>query len=305
MEETYRYMRISELSKISGVPIPRIRYYIQKGILPRPIKAKATSAYYSDEHLERLKIIGEIQQKKSLSVSLIKRMVDSVSGVEGNGQTIHPDPSQITRDKIIVSSIPLFRRKGYERTTIADIVESSAISRNTFYENFRNKEELFVGCLQKIFFDWRKEAPPEGSVPITTLIKRMFSSFYKAYPEWSDMMNLFRASATKYPDTFSDRLEQSLDIRIKPIVEDVKRGVTQGVFREVDSELAGVMIAGVVDYVSYFMMRGKFKDPCNTIEATVNMLVSGLKSDIYIPEATHDPSPQDSARIDGHTDCDV
>jgi hypothetical protein len=53
------------------------------------------------------------------------------------------------------------------------------------------------------------------------------------------------------------------------------------------------------------MMRGKFKDPCNTIEATVNMLVSGLKSDTYIPEATLDPSQQDSARIDGHADCDV
>ncbi len=232
-------------------------------------------------------------------------MIDSVSGAEGNGRAKHPDPTQIVRDKIIVSSIPIFRKKGYERTTIADIAESAAISRNTFYENFRNKEELLVECLQKIFFDWRKEAPPEGSVPITTLIKRMFSSFYKTYPEWNDMMNLFRASATKYPDTFSERLEQSLNIRIRPIVEDVRRGVHQGEFREVDSELAGVMIAGIVDYVSYLMMGRKFKDPCNTIEATVNMLVDGLKSDARVAE----PGPGSVQRglegIDGHTDCDL
>jgi AcrR family transcriptional regulator/predicted DNA-binding transcriptional regulator AlpA len=304
MEETYRYMRISELSKLSGVPIPRIRYYVQKGILPRPIKAKTTSAYYSDEHVERLKIIGKMHQRKSPSVALIKEMIDSVSEIEGNGQTSHPDPSQIIRDKIIVSSIPIFRRKGYERTTITDIVESAAISRNTFYENFKNKEELFVECLQKIFFDWRKQAPPEGAVPITTLIKRMFSSFYKAYPDWSDMMNLFRASATKYPDIFADRLEQSLNIRIKPIVNDVKKGINQGVFREIDSELAGVMIAGIVDYVSYFIMRGKFKEPCSTIEASVDMLVSGLKSDSYIPESRPDSSQQDSAQFDGNIECD-
>jgi AcrR family transcriptional regulator len=304
MEETYRYMRISELSKLSGVPIARIRYYVQKGILTKPIKAKATSAYYSDEHVERLKIIGKMYQRKSPSVALIKEMIDSISEIEGNGQISHPDPSQIIRDKIIVSSIPIFRKKGYERTTITDIVESAAISRNTFYENFKNKEELFAECLQKIFFDWRKEAPPEGTVPITTLIKRMFSSFYKAYPDWSDMMNLFRASATKYPNTFADRLEQSLNIRIKPIVNDVKRGINQGVFREIDSELAGVMIAGIVDYVSYFIMRGKFKEPCNTIEATVDMLVSGLKSDSYIPETGPDSSQQDSAQIDGNTEYD-
>ena len=303
MEETYRYMRISELSKISGVPIPRIRYYVQKGILPRPIKAKATSAYYSDEHVERLKIIGEIQKKKSLSVPLIKKMIDSVSGVEGNGQS-HPDPSQIIRDKIIVLSIPIFRKKGYEKATITDIVESAAISRNTFYENFKNKEELFVECLNKIFLDWRREAPPEGTVPIATFMKRVFASFYKTYPEWSDMMNLFRAAATKYPAIFAGRLEQSLKVRIKPIIDDVKKGVKQGVFREVDADLAGTMIAGIVDYVSYFMMRGKFEEPLKTIDAAIEILVSGLKSDSYIPEPAPDLSQLGLARIDEHKDCD-
>jgi AcrR family transcriptional regulator len=299
MEETCRYMRISELSRLSGVPIPRIRYYVQKGILPKPIKAKTTSAYYSDEHVERLKIIGKMHQRKSLSVAVIKEMIDSVSEIEGNGQTSHPDPSQIIRDKIIVSSIPIFRKKGYESATITDIVESAAISRNTFYENFKDKEELFVECLNKIFLDWRREAPPEGAVPIATFMKRVFASFYKTYPEWSDMMNLFRAAATKYPAIFADRLEQSLNVRIKPIIDDVKKGVKQGVFREVDADLAGTMIAGIVDYVSYFMMRGKFEEPLKTIDAAIEILVGGLKNNSYTHEPVPDSSQQGSTRTDG------
>lgn len=277
MEQTKKYMKMSELSKISTVPIPRIRYYIQKGILPKPIKATTTSAYYSYQHLERLKLIRKIHLKKNLPVALIKKMIDSVNEIEGNGQISHPNASQIIRDKIIYSSIPIFRRKGYERTTITDITQSASISRNTFYQNFENKEKLFTECLNKIFFDWRREAPPEGSVPITTVIKRLFLAFYKAYPEWSDMMNIFRASATKYPTIFADKLEESLNIRIQPIIGDIKRGVKQGVFREVNSELVGIMVAGIVDYVCYYMQRGRFKDPSNIIEIAVDTLFHGLK----------------------------
>jgi AcrR family transcriptional regulator len=278
MEKKEGYMRISELSKLSGVPIPKIKYYIERQIVPKAIKANRTSAYYAHQHLERLKLIKKIHHEKKLSVAIIKRMIDSVSEIEGNGQMSHPDASQIVRDKIIYSSIPIFRRKGYERTTITDISKSASISRNTFYQNFENKRELFTECLNRIFFDWRKEAPREKDLtPILTVIKKMYLAFFKAYPEWSDMMNIFRASATKYPAIFSDKLEESLNIRIRPIVNDVKKGMKQRLFREVSSELVGIMIAGIGDYVCYYLTRGKLDGPAKAFEMVVDILFNGLK----------------------------
>jgi AcrR family transcriptional regulator len=278
MEDPRQYIKMSELSELSGTPIPSIRYYIRTGVLPKAIKAKATSAYYTDQHLERLKLIKEMQLTKNPSTALLKKMIDSVNQIEGKGEISYPDASQIIRDKIINSSIPIFRKKGYERTTITDLAESAGIGRNTFYQSFNNKQEVFIECLTKIFFDWRKAAPPEGTIPIAGLIKKMFLSSYKSFPEWNDMLNIFRSSATKYPSIFAKKLEESLNIRIKPIVNDIERGIKQGEIREVNSELVGIMIAGIVEYVSYYMLRGRFQDPDAVIAATVDILFDGLSA---------------------------
>jgi AcrR family transcriptional regulator len=280
MEQQNQWMRISELSEHAGVPIPKIRYYILKEILPRPLKIKRTLAYYGLQHLERLKLLKKITHEKRVPIALIKQIFASINEIEGNRQISYPNASQIVRDKITHSSTSIFRRKGYERTTITDITMAAGISRNTFYNNFKNKEELFIECLNKIFFDWRKEAPPEeNGTPIFGVIKKMALAFNKAYPEWSDMINLLRVSAMKHPATFADRLEESLNIRIRPIVNDIKRGIKHGEFREVNSELVGIMLAGIAEYVSYYLSRGKFKEPSKILDTVIDTFFRGLRKE--------------------------
>jgi AcrR family transcriptional regulator len=280
----HNYMRISELSKRSGVPISKIRYYIQQGVLPKPIKVKATSAYYNDQHLERLNLVVKLTRAKNPTTMLLKELIDSASQIEGGEEGKQPDGNEIMRDKIVYASIPIFRRKGVAGTTITQIAEAAGISPNTFYQAFENKQELFIECLHRIFLDWRKEAPPEGTVPIKTLIKRMFFSFYKAYPEWIHMLNLFRAAASRQPEIFADKLEKSLTVRIKPIAEDIRKGIEQGIFREVDPELAGVMVAGITEYVSYYIVRGKYKEPQEVIEQSMDIFFEGLTNRSHVDE---------------------
>ena len=259
MAQQRTYLKISELSKLSGVSITRIRYYIQRQILFKPIKANKTTALYSQQHIERLKLIKEMHDEKRVAIASIKKMIDSITAVERGEQITQPNASQIIMDQIMKSSIPVFRKKGFERTTITDIVRAAGISRNTFYQLFPNKKELFIKCLEKLFLEWRQEAPDEIT-PIPMVMKKLALSFYRVYPRWSEMMNLFRASAIKYPDDFASRLEESLNIRIKPIVTDIERGIRQGLFREINSELAAMTLAGMLDYSFYFMSRGRFKD---------------------------------------------
>jgi TetR/AcrR family transcriptional repressor of nem operon len=48
-----------------------------------------------------------------------------------------------TRDKALV----LFWRKGYQATSLADLVEAMGISRSSFYAAFGDKRSLFLECL--------------------------------------------------------------------------------------------------------------------------------------------------------------
>ena len=50
-------MRISELSRVSGVPIPTIKFYLREGLLPQGTPTARTQAEYSEGHLRRLRLI--------------------------------------------------------------------------------------------------------------------------------------------------------------------------------------------------------------------------------------------------------
>jgi len=273
-----KYMKISELSQQSGVPIPRIRYYIRSGILFQPIKVNKTQALYTLTHLDRLNVITQLHEQKKMSVPAMKKLLKSGAERKINKEYNEVNATNILRDQIIDLSVEVFRKKGYERATIDDITKGVGTSRNTFYLFFKNKKELFIACLSKLFMEWRREAP-DTNTPLFSVMKQLSLAHYKVYPRWSDMMNMFRAAATKYPEEFADRLEESLSYRMKYIVEDVKRGIDQGELRGVDPELAAIAIAGQLDYVCYFLTRGKFgkNEPSAVINQLFDMVFHGIK----------------------------
>jgi AcrR family transcriptional regulator len=55
-----------------------------------------------------------------------------------------------TKDKIIEAAWKLFHEKGYEETTIDDIIAAANISKGSFYYNFNRKDEL-LDTLATIF----------------------------------------------------------------------------------------------------------------------------------------------------------
>jgi DNA-binding transcriptional MerR regulator len=66
---------LDELSTRSGVSHRTIRYYQSEGVLPRP-RRDGREARYSLEHLERLELIGELQER-GLKLEAIKDLVGS------------------------------------------------------------------------------------------------------------------------------------------------------------------------------------------------------------------------------------
>jgi len=53
---------LAELARRSGCPQRTIRFYIARGLLPRPLKA-GRGASYGPEHLERIALIRQLQQQ--------------------------------------------------------------------------------------------------------------------------------------------------------------------------------------------------------------------------------------------------
>jgi AcrR family transcriptional regulator len=281
MAQINKYMRISELAKLSGVPVQKIRNYVQKGILPRPIKINKTAAFYTQQHLKRLELVNKLQSESKLQLPVIGEIINSVVEGQVSEPSPQPDNPSVVRELLVDCSIEVFQKKGYESATITDIVNAANIARKTFYKYFRGKEELFVACLNEIILRWSKQTPRnnEGLSEISyrERLNKIFVIGCQAYPKWSNMLNLLRAAAVKDPDAFQDKLRDSLEMRMKPIVEDVRDCIDQGVFREVNAELLAMMVAGIFEYVCYFIHNGKFdQGPMDISEQTLDILFNGV-----------------------------
>ncbi|HET9793944.1 MAG TPA: TetR/AcrR family transcriptional regulator [Thermoanaerobaculia bacterium] len=57
-------------------------------------------------------------------------------------------PSRSTRERLIEAALYLFWLKGYEATSVADILERSGVNSGSFYHFFKRKEDLLVAVLQ-------------------------------------------------------------------------------------------------------------------------------------------------------------
>ncbi|MEM6767570.1 MAG: TetR/AcrR family transcriptional regulator [Bacteroidota bacterium] len=60
------------------------------------------------------------------------------------------DNKRRNEQSILSAAIELFATKGFEETSISDIVSSSQLARGTFYNYFSNKEEIWERCLDNL-----------------------------------------------------------------------------------------------------------------------------------------------------------
>ncbi|OCC10626.1 MerR family transcriptional regulator [Streptomyces sp. PTY087I2] len=78
-------MRISELSRRSGVATATIKYYLREGLLPPGRATAATQAEYGEVHVRRLRLIRALIGVRGLTVSAAKDVLDVVN--EGKADT--------------------------------------------------------------------------------------------------------------------------------------------------------------------------------------------------------------------------
>ncbi|MCX5178160.1 MerR family transcriptional regulator [Streptomyces virginiae] len=79
-------MRIGELSRRTGVPVPTIKYYVREGLLPPGELSSPNQASYDDGHERRLRLIRALLEVGGLSVAAIG---DVLVAIDDKKQPVH------------------------------------------------------------------------------------------------------------------------------------------------------------------------------------------------------------------------
>lgn len=72
-------MRISELSRVSGVPLPTIKYYLREGLLQPGSPTAPNQADYGQAHLHRLRLVRALMEVGGLGVVAVRAVLDAIA----------------------------------------------------------------------------------------------------------------------------------------------------------------------------------------------------------------------------------
>lgn len=79
-------MRIAELCRRSGVPIPTIKYYLREGLLSPGERTSPNQASYTEAHVQRLRLIRALIDVGHLSIAATR---DVLASIDAPGATLH------------------------------------------------------------------------------------------------------------------------------------------------------------------------------------------------------------------------
>ncbi|WTW96054.1 MerR family transcriptional regulator [Streptomycetaceae bacterium NBC_01309] len=79
-------MRIAELSRATGVPVPTIKYYVREGLLPPGELTSPNQAQYDQGHVRRLKLVRALIEVGGVSVAAVR---DAVRRIDAPDVDLH------------------------------------------------------------------------------------------------------------------------------------------------------------------------------------------------------------------------
>ncbi|WP_405410709.1 MerR family transcriptional regulator [Streptomyces decoyicus] len=79
-------MRIGELARRTGVPVPTIKYYTREGMLPAGERTGPNQVHYAESHIRRLKLIRALTEVGGLSIAAAGEVL---AGIDSPGSTVH------------------------------------------------------------------------------------------------------------------------------------------------------------------------------------------------------------------------
>ena len=119
-------IKMSELSKRSGVPAPTIKHYIREGLLPGPeVRTSRNMAYYDGRLAARIVVIKELQAERFLPLRVIAELLEPAPS-----DRIKPERDAAQR-RVLTSLAPAVadERPGVQRRKRTEVMKTFGVSR--------------------------------------------------------------------------------------------------------------------------------------------------------------------------------
>ena len=182
------------------------------------------------------------------AINFNKKMVPDFSRYNGTASS--------TRKKILAAAREEFAKSGYLETNVFDIVSKAGYSRGTFYQHFKDKDDLIkslsLDTLSAINpFGYLSEESPSGfSTHNPDLFFKITGAVYSGFKSVGDLKWAFLQSIY-YSDRLNESLSEYLTFYSRPIVDKLEQLKEQGQCLSVNSPVMARIILTTLGYMAF------------------------------------------------------
>lgn len=243
-------LKLSEMAKKAGISASTVYDYLRYGILPPPVRTSPTKSFFTQNHLERLYEIRTLRNR-GLSINDIRNYLGCSNPLEINSS----DSNDSVRIEIIDKALELFSKYHYEKTKVVDITNALNIGSGTFYRYFKSKEELFLGCLERLPVvlvpddAWHKV---EEETDFILRLKNRGYAMLNAFPSYIGILNYAKQALGGEDEVLAGKAAECINTLITPLKRDLERAINQGKVRKtIDVEMCAHLLLGINESFGY------------------------------------------------------
>ena len=193
----------------------------------------------------------------------------------------NPKPSRKaldTRKRLLKSAVSLFSRKGYDGTSVDEIVARAKVNKRMVYHYFGNKEGLYREVLREVYAllgdtelrTMREDLPPEETI---CQLVRAYFEFLESHPEFVNLLLWENLSGGRH---LQDNGSLSKAPVMAALQKTIQAGVESGRFRKgIDARHLLIHLIGLC--LVYFSNRHTLSSSMQMDMSSQSTLRDGLE----------------------------
>jgi len=274
--DTRSLLRVSQVSKATGVSTSAINYYVRRGLLPPPLKTHKNMAYYDLTYIQMINYIKRLQFQKHLPLESIKEIMDKKIKIwkEVGGGSLStaeelfrdeaprgPAGDKDVRRRIMEAGVTLFSRQGYFATEEEDIVARARVSVGDFYDHYSGKEDLLLDIAQEgvRLFKRRVAEKTAGEPDMLERIRMAIPIAFQLIVENREIYALYMEESVLADISYERKLRQFTASIVEGLEGTIARGVRDGSIRRVKPDIAANAIMGQLVRLANFWVEDPMK----------------------------------------------
>lgn len=181
------------------------------------------------------------------------------------------------RTALLKAARAVFAEMGAGAASVRDIVRRTDLASGTFYNYFKDKDEIFEAVVAEFTGELLKRHRLGRGQAATAeeFFRRHYAVYFDFIVEDAELLALARKNFTAIRTLLDKPDVRALALALN---EDIRAGIARGVLPNVDVSYLAASMAGVAFEVSMVMVARDPVDPAGAAEFATRLMLGGLDS---------------------------